>query len=519
MTTNSEKNQYSGDEKGSYPHDPVISLVEADYDPKEVALAEDTILAESQYTEEDYNKLKWKFDLILLPCMMLTYGLQYSDKVSLSSGVVFGLRKDTHLTSEQYPNLTVYFYVAYLAGQIPMGYAMQRLPLGKTLGAIIILWGIVVIGLGLCNNYLQLSMCRVLLGWFECAVTPGFLLIVASWYKRSEATLRSCFFFAMNTFLGGVFGIIIYAIAKKSQTGGTVAGWRAINYFLGSLTVLAGVLVFIFVGVPSEVWWLNKEQKKMAHARIVSNATGDGGRKAWNWAQVKECFRDPQWYFTILFNLTATIPNGMLGAFSNLVYVGFGFTPLQSVLYGLPSNAVGFTVVICSAVFTNYYPRARFPLAILWILVQMIVFLYVGLATSAGKWQLWACFCFSGVFACSTFLLWPIMSINAAGRTKKTFIGATGLIAYCVGNMVGSQTMRPSDAPRYLKGLTANAIVLGMEVIVLACWYAYYMWENKRRDAAFIASGVSMEEREFQNKLAGETDVTDRQNPHFRYAC
>jgi ACS family allantoate permease-like MFS transporter len=33
----------------------------------------------------------------------------YSDKVSLSSGVVFGLKTDTHLVGNQYAMLTVYF--------------------------------------------------------------------------------------------------------------------------------------------------------------------------------------------------------------------------------------------------------------------------------------------------------------------------------------------------------------------------------------------------------------------------
>ena len=37
-------------------------------------------------------------------------------------------------------------------------------------------WGVAVICLGACNDYLQLSMVRMLLGWFECVVTPGFLL-------------------------------------------------------------------------------------------------------------------------------------------------------------------------------------------------------------------------------------------------------------------------------------------------------------------------------------------------------
>ncbi|WVQ82812.1 hypothetical protein IAT38_004944 [Cryptococcus sp. DSM 104549] len=516
MSNDKEKSAFGSDEKAVVAGDQIISLVKDTQDVEDVTQAEDIIVAEGQYTEAQYNKLKWKFDLIILPVLMLCYGLQFADKISLSSGVVFGLKTDTHLTTEQYPMLTVYFYCAYLVGQIPMGWVMQRFPLGRALGCSVIVWGIVVICLGLCNNYLQLSMLRVLLGWFECAVTPGFLLIVSSWYKRSESTFRSSLFFAMNAFLGGVFNIIIYAIAKKSQENG-VAGWRVIQYFLGSLTVVAGALVVVFIGIPKDVWWLTKEEKKMAHARIVGNGTGDGGNAAWDWAQVRECFRDPQYYFTILFNLSATIPNGVLTTFTALVYTGFGFTPLESILYQLPSNAIGFSMLIVSSLLVTYFPKLRFPIAIMWILVEMVVFLYIGLATEASKWQLWGSFIFSGVFAISTFMIWPIMSLNTAGRTKKTFLSGTGLIFYCAGNMIGSQTMR--DAPRYLHGLTANAIVMAFEVCVFAAWWLYYVRENRRREAAFVASGMSMEEREYQNKLAGEMDVTDLQNPHFRYVC
>lgn len=40
---------------------------------------------------------------------MITYGLQYSDKTSLASGVIFGLKEDTNLTSQQYNNLNSFF--------------------------------------------------------------------------------------------------------------------------------------------------------------------------------------------------------------------------------------------------------------------------------------------------------------------------------------------------------------------------------------------------------------------------
>lgn len=40
---------------------------------------------------------------------MIIYGLQYSDKTSLSSGVVFGLPEDTGVTPAEFANLSSFF--------------------------------------------------------------------------------------------------------------------------------------------------------------------------------------------------------------------------------------------------------------------------------------------------------------------------------------------------------------------------------------------------------------------------
>lgn len=69
---------------------------------------------------------------------------------------------------------------------------------------------------------------------------------------------------------------------------------KVINLFLGALTIFGGCINLIFLGTPKEVWWLKPHDKKIAQARIVSNATGGGDRDVWKWSQVVECFTDPQ---------------------------------------------------------------------------------------------------------------------------------------------------------------------------------------------------------------------------------
>jgi hypothetical protein len=113
----------------------------------------------------------------------------------------------------------------------------------------------------------------------------------------------------------------IYYIALRSEQNGGMRGWRVINLFLGATTVVFGLLMFIFIGNPNEVWWLTKREKRMAHARILSNATGGGENHPWRWEQVRECLKDAQFWHAMAFNFFALIPNGALTTFQFVIFV------------------------------------------------------------------------------------------------------------------------------------------------------------------------------------------------------
>lgn len=76
---------------------------------EEILEGEGIIRAHDEFTEAEYSKLMRKVDFILMPMLMVLYGLQYSDKTSLSSGMVFGLREDTGINTAQFANLSTWF--------------------------------------------------------------------------------------------------------------------------------------------------------------------------------------------------------------------------------------------------------------------------------------------------------------------------------------------------------------------------------------------------------------------------
>lgn len=100
----------------------------------------DTI-KESDYSDEDYKQLLRKVDRFLLPLMWFCYGVQQTDKTSLGTQAIFGLREDTHLHGQQYSWLTTIFYITYLCGEFPSNFLLQRWALGKTLSIYMLCWG------------------------------------------------------------------------------------------------------------------------------------------------------------------------------------------------------------------------------------------------------------------------------------------------------------------------------------------------------------------------------------------
>ena len=129
-------------------------------------------------------------------------------------------------------------------------------------------------------------------------------------------------------------------------------------------------------------------------------------------------------------------------------------------------------------------------------------------------------------------------SFHVACRTKKTIIPCSHLprllrwvrlqlrpafvrpLAHADitgNNMRGSQIFRERDAPRYVPGTVGACICLGLEFTLIVSWRLYYLWQNKRRDKKAAESGVSKEEQEREDRAMGEANMTDLQNPHFRY--
>lgn len=131
-----QENPSSLDEKKKVPMTTDLELIPSEKDGEIIIISE-----AEDYSPAEYKKILRKIDRFLLPLMWFCYGIQQTDKTSLGTQAIFGLRTDTKLVGQQYSWLTTIFYITYMIGEFPSNFLLQRWSLGRSLSIYMFCWG------------------------------------------------------------------------------------------------------------------------------------------------------------------------------------------------------------------------------------------------------------------------------------------------------------------------------------------------------------------------------------------
>ena len=97
---------------------------------------------------------------------------------------------------------------------------------------------------------------------------------------------------------------------------------------------------------------------------------------------------------------------------------------------------------------------------------------------------------------------------NTSGYTKKTVVFAILYIGYAVGNLIGPQTFRADQAPAYTGGTIAMIVCYCVCIILMACYWALAVWQNKK---------IAARTRRNEDVIESFLDQTDMEQDGFLY--
>ncbi|KAF5267580.1 hypothetical protein BFJ63_vAg12167 [Fusarium oxysporum f. sp. narcissi] len=465
-------------------------------------------------------ELRKMIDKRVLVIMIFTYFLQAIDKGTLSFASIMGLTADTGLenpdgtVSQHFSWLTTCIYLAILVVEYPQNWLIARVPIAKYLSFCIVAWGACLACHAACQDFKGLVIVRTLLGIFESACQPCFVILSAIWYRREEQASRVTYWYMMNGAQQIVGGLLAYCFSLIKT--GPLKSWQWLFLSYGVISVFFGV----FVG-----WWMpdspmrakcwTEQEKHEMVERVRDNQTGIQN-KTFKKEQFIEGLKDPQVWGYALIALCTTLPTSGLGAFANIIIKSFGFSTLETQLLAM---VLGFYIVIVLLSSAWLVKKTNQNLLVMLgfcipSFIGTILLMTLPNKTMAQHIGLLISYYITLSFWSAQTLALSMISRNIAGQTKKTVAVATNFIIWAAGNAIGPQVFLSHDGPRYFIAFATHLGCYCLLVIVIISLRWYLRRENKKRDA-LAESGVA----EASSTYTGQAweDLTDKENLSFRY--
>ncbi|KAF8854836.1 MFS general substrate transporter [Acephala macrosclerotiorum] len=327
-----------------------------------------------------------RIDLYIMPLICIVYFLQYLDKISIGYGSVMGLRKDAHLTGDDYNWVSSIFFFGHVN---------------------VIIWGAILACLATCKNFASLMVCRALLGCAEAAIVPGWVVFTSQWYRKEDQAFRVGIWLSMCGFAQMFGGYVAYGIA-------THVGKDPHAALKGCL--IGVVFFFVLPDSPLTAEFLSPEQKALHAEHLRGNEQGIG-TKTFKKEQVWEALRDPNTWLYSFWVFAANVPNSITTSFSNILVTGMGYSSTESLLLVTPLGAYEVVVLI----------------GLTWLAMK----------TNQRHWC-----CIAGHMP--SIIDANLMATTEKAPALKFTVACIGTIACTVGNIISPHTFQVKDAPRYL---------------------------------------------------------------------
>lgn len=214
-------------------------------------------------------------------------------------------------------------------------YLAQRFPTERVASIIVSIWGVCLILTVVCRDHKDLYAQRFFLGLLESGISPMFMVIVGSFYKKNEQAFRmGCVFYQPSSQIGkltshriwysctgyvSIFSPVLnYGFGRAKSS---LANWKLMYLFAGAITIVWGIsLWWVLPPDPVRAKGFDDRQRYILVARLRSNNSGVRN-KNFKGAQVLELLRDEKFWLMFAIAFLSMIANGPISTFVPLIIV------------------------------------------------------------------------------------------------------------------------------------------------------------------------------------------------------
>ncbi|BEJ11525.1 hypothetical protein CspHIS471_0109470 [Cutaneotrichosporon sp. HIS471] len=428
-----------------------------------------------------------KVDWRLIPVLTAMYCVSLIDRTNLS---LARQGNNMHMDKElgtnkgsRYSIITLTFFVPYIIFEIPSQIGLRKFGARWWLGSATTLWGIVMIGMGLAQNWQTLAALRAVLGLFESALFPGAAFLISCWYPRKEMAVRNSCFYIFAALVGSACAPIGYCFTLMHGLGG-YSGWAWVFIMFGIITVVVGLLAFLFiVDFPDRSTFITDEQKQMILTRIQRDRE-DSVPDPVTLAKIGHHLCDWKIWLYGYFLLTATVASYSLAYFLPVILGTMGFSNVETMLLGTPTHVWALIPCLGSAWIADKYRNMRAAVIMFNALVCIVgTCIYSQLPMSQKGLRYFGVFLAVGGCNANVPLVVSWSQTAIRSQSKRAVTAAVVVAFGGLGGIFASVMFMQKEAKRgyptgvfFTIGVNAGTVVLAFLLSV------FYRYQNRRAD-------------------------------------
>jgi len=189
---------------------------------------------------------------------------------------------------------------------------------------LIMAWGISACSSAAVQSFKGMMCVRFAIGMAEAGFYPAVLFHWSFFYLPSELPRRMALFYSVGQLSNALSGLLAFAIGFMDGLGG-LAGWRWLFLIEGLPAILLSFVAFGLPDYPETARFLTSEERDFLAKRLAATAP-KGTKGHWDWASLRELFKNPTLYTFSLYWICHAIGGfGVNYALPTVIYQ-LGFT-------------------------------------------------------------------------------------------------------------------------------------------------------------------------------------------------
>ncbi|KJK62434.1 Major Facilitator Superfamily protein [Aspergillus parasiticus SU-1] len=421
---------------------------------------------------EEEAALVRKVDLMLLPTMWIMYLLSYMDRTNIGNAKISGMQEDLNLTSDQYSICLVVFFVGYVVLEVPSNLMLSRTRPSLFLPGIMVIWGTLTCVMGVVKEFKHLVVLRTLIGCVESGFAPGILLVISSWYKKTEQSKRFGVYISAAVLSGAFGGLIAAGIVGGLEGAHGIRGWRWLFIVEGAATVgFALISFFILPDFPATTKRLSERERYLAIARLESDnvtAMTEGGERLSPWQAILASVKDWRTWMFVIGYMVIVGASTLSYFYPTLVKGLFGDASTMRINFlTIPIYAVAFVCTGITAYFSDKIPLWRGVVIAAWLAFSLACSIAVCAVYNYSARYALLVLMAAGLWATNGGTL--AYASSAFADMQPQVRGVSLALVNALGNLAqiyGSYLFPDSDSPKYIMGFAVISAMLAVGVIV-----------------------------------------------------